>query len=65
MGESMNWQKIGQWAIRCAPWTISKAVVRGVPVYQLWNDKQPVTEGPIAKADTAAELKKKAEKIGG
>lgn len=39
-----KWEKLGTYAIRCAPWQISVAYVDGCSMFVIWKDgiKDPV-----------------------
>ena len=41
----MQWKRTDEKVMRCEPWTISIAIVRGAKLYQLWHDKQPASVG--------------------
>lgn len=44
----MIWEKSGDTAMRCAPWTVAKVKTNGVFFYELWHDKQPEMVGRYA-----------------
>ena len=50
------WERSGDYAMTNGEYTISKAIVRGVPKYTLWRGSEP--SEMVAIRDTADELKK-------
>ena len=53
MGEAMKWQRSGDTAMRCDPWTIAKVRIKGQMVYELWHDKFPAVVGRFDNFDAA------------
>lgn len=62
MTAPMQWRRLSETAMRCEPWTVAKAVVRGKPLYELWHDKRPEMIGPFPSFDAA---KAEAERMEG
>ncbi len=49
----MKWEKSGETAMRCAPWTVAKVSVKGVNFYELWQDGKPHQIGLYASFEVA------------
>lgn len=55
----MEWQRVGETAMQCDPWTISKAFVNGRPGYELWHNGKPPM---IGRYDSFSEARDAAER---
>ena len=49
-----TWERIGRYAIRSSPWTITKAYVKGEATYLLWRNEQ-IIGGTYSTAEEAKE----------
>lgn len=35
-----KWERVGEWCVRSGPWRVAKAMINGVPCYELTHDSK-------------------------
>lgn len=35
-----NWERVSEWSMRSGPWRVTKAMINGVPRYELTHDRK-------------------------
>ena len=60
MTAKMQWQRVNETCMRCAPWQVARVTLRGAQIYELWHDKTPAM---IGRFDTFEAAKNRAMQL--